>query len=134
MGHRHRSTRRYLLTKQRNDAAVASEYIAEANRHEFRFIMFVKSLDNHLADALAGPHDIGRIDRLIRGNHDKTPYPAHGRRLRRLKCTEYIILDRFRRTVFHQRYMLMRCRVIHNIRMICRENIVHAVRISHRSD
>ena len=101
MRYRNRAAGCNLPAKQRNHAAVAAEHVPETHRHKFRIIMLVKSLDDHLTDPLAGPHDIGRIHRLIRGDHDEPLHTAHRRRLGRLKGAEHIVLDCFAGTVLH---------------------------------
>ena len=66
MRYRNRAAFRDLLLKQRNNASVAAKHVAEPHGHKFRIVMFVKNLNNHLADTLARPHNVRRIYRLIR--------------------------------------------------------------------
>ena len=65
------------------------------------FDFFVKSLDNHLAQAFAGTHNVGGIDRFVCRNEDKTlASVCHGR----IGCfigSNRIVFDSFVGTVFH---------------------------------
>ena len=96
--------------------------------------MLVKGLDDHLTDTLAGAHNIGWIYRLVGTDHDKPLYAGHSSRLSHLKGTENIVLNRLIGTVFHQRYVLMCCCMVHNIRFIMIKYPVHTVGIPHRSN
>ena len=131
MRYRHRTARRYLLAKKRNHAAVTAKHITKTHRHKLRLVMLVKGLDNHFADPLTGSHNIRGVHRFVGGDHDKTLYAAHGRRLGRLKGAEYIILYGLCRAVLHQRHMLMGRRMINDVWTVFGKNIVHSVGIAH---
>ena len=96
--------------------------------------MFVKYLNNHFAHALARPHDIRGVYRLIRRYHNESFRAGHRGRLCCLKRSEYIVFNRLGGAVLHQRNMFMRRRVINDIRLVIRENPVHPVGIPHGCD
>ncbi len=134
MRHSNRPALRDLPSKQWKHAAIAAQHITETHRHEFCIIMFVKSLDNHLADPLTRSHDIRGVHRLVCGDHNKPLHAAHRRRLRSLESTEHIVFHSLSRTILHQRHMLMRRRMVHDVRPILGEDIIHPVGVAHRSD
>ena len=129
-----RSSCHDLFLKQRDHTSVASKNIAEAYRHKFRIVMLVEGLDDHLADPLARPHDVGGIHSLIGGDHDKAFGSVHGCCISGLPGSEHIILDSLIRAGLHQRHMLMGCRMVYDLRLIMLKDPVHAVGIPHGSD
>ena len=78
----------------------------------------IEALDNHLAQPLAGAHNIGRVDRLVRGNEDEALAAVHHGRICGLIGSDGIVLDGFVRTVLHERYMLVGCGVIDDLRPV----------------
>ena len=134
VGHRYRPSGRYLLLKQGNHAAVAAQHITEADGHELSVIVLVKGLYDHFADPLAGPHDIGGVHRFVRGNHDKFFRAVQSGGLRCFPGSEYVVLNRLIGTDLHERHMLMRCRMVDNIRPVRLKNGIDALRIADRSN
>ena len=130
--HRHRSAGRNLLFKQRDNASVGAKDIAEAHRHKIARIMAVEHLNDHLADALGGSHNVGGIDRLIRGDHDKALGAAGGCRHRRIEGAEDVVFDGLAGADLHERHMLVRSGMIDDIRTVLVENPVDALLIPDR--
>ncbi len=132
--HGHRTAFRDLPFEQRDHAAVAAQHVAETHGHEIGLIVLVKGLDDHLADPLAGTHDIGGIYRLVRGDHDEPLRAVHGCGRSRLPCAEHVIFDSLAGAGLHQGHMLMGCCVINDIGTILGKNSIQPVGIAHRSD
>ena len=60
--------------KQRDNAAVAAQHVAKADRHALHVGVARKGLDEHLTDPLGAAHHAGWIDRLVVG---KLNEPLH---------------------------------------------------------
>ncbi len=118
MCHGNRTACRDLLLEKRDHASVAPQHISKTDRNIFRIGAVVEHLNDHLTDPLGGTHDIGRIDRLICRDQHKLLRIISICRKCNLVCTEYIILDCFVGAVLHQRHMLMRRRMVYDIRPV----------------
>ena len=134
MGDRHGTALGYLLTEKRDDRSVTSQYVTETDCHKLRIILVIKCLYDHLADALGSTHDIGRVNRLIRTDHDEPAGPAHGCSLSYMEGTEHIVLDGLSGAVLHQRHMLMRCCMVDDSRVIFIKYPVHTIGITYAGD
>ena len=134
MSYRNRSACHNLSFKQRNNTTITSQYITKTYCYKFRIIMPIVSLNDHFTDSLGSSHNIGRIHSLICGDHNKLLNTILYCCLRCLPGTKYIILNRFIRAVLHKRYVLMRSRMVNDIRMIFLHDIIHAVCITNRSN
>ena len=99
-----------------------------------RFDHTVKGLYHHLAHTLAGAHDIGGIHRLIRADQDKAPAAAHHGRICCLICTDHIIFNSLGGAVLHQGHMLMRRRMIYDLRSVGLKHLFQTPGITDRSD
>ena len=130
----YRTSCRNLFFKQRNNTSVGAEHVAETNCYKLRLIMAVERLHDHLADSLARTHDIRRIHRLVCRNHDELFRVVLCRRHSGFPGAEYIVFDRLVGAVLHQRHMLMRCCMVHNIGMIRFKHIVDPARVAHAAD
>src|SRR5699024_9795156 len=91
-------------------------------------------LNDHLAHSLAGTHDIGWIDRLVRRNQDKSFYTVLVSEFCSIVGSEYIIFDCLIRACLHQRYMFVCCRMENELWMIRGEYLFQTSGIPHRSD
>lgn len=140
----------YLLLKQRHNGAVGAEHIAEANGNEFCAELAlrlgcggtgmnmqrgdtahiavlnaaVKRLDDHLTQSLAGAHNIGRVDSLIRAYEHKALAVIYHCRIGGLIGADDVVFDSFTGAVLHQRDMLMSRGMVHNVGMIFFEYIL----------
>ena len=71
VGDSDRSARGDLLPKFWDDAAAAAQDVTEADHDETRTGLILEPLDDHLSEALAGPHDVGGVDGLVgRDQHE----------------------------------------------------------------
>ena len=96
--------------------------------------MPVEYLHNHFADTLGRSHDVGRIDGFVRGDQHEFPGTEKSCRLRGLKRTHNIVLNRLVGAVLHERHMLMGCRMVHNIRSVFFKNGIHSPGVAHGTD
>ena len=161
VGHCDRPAMGDLLFEQRDDAAVAAQHVAEAHRHKLGaglahrdraadladvlrvdeqlrdlvcsplFYHPVEGLDDHLAQALAGAHDVGGVDRLIGGNQNKSLAAVGHGGVGRLISTDHVVLDGFAGTDLHQRHMLVSRRVVHDLGLILFKHMGNAAAVPH---
>ena len=124
VGHGHRPPVFYLFLKQGNHASITSQHIPKSDRHKLSAALLVAHLYDHLAEALAGPHDVGGIHRLIRGYQDETPGAVLHGCPGGLIGAQYIVLDGFVGAVLHQRHMLVGRCVVYNIRPVCAKQVI----------
>ena len=118
MGDGHGAAGLDLLLKERNDAAVAAQDVAEAHRHEFRPGLPVHHLHHHLAQTLGRTHDVGGVHGLVCGNlHEPLDTVLRGG-LRQLVGADDVIFDGLVGAFLHQRDVLMRRRVEHKLRPV----------------
>ena len=125
MGDGDGTTLEQLLPEDGNDAAVAAQDIAKAGGDELGDALdlallngFVEGLAVDFADALGASHDIGGIDSLVGGNHDKLPGAILHSKVGNDTSTIDIILNSNTRIVLHHGHMLVGG---------CMENIIGAV-------
>ena len=93
-----------------------------------------EGLYDHLTHPFRSSHDICRIDCLICRDQNKLLNSVPICRKCSLICSKYIVFNRLVRTVFHQRYMLMRSCMIDNIRSVFCKNTVDFSTVSHRTN
>ena len=110
-----------LPPEQRDDAAVAAEDIAEAHGYEFCFGALRHGLHDHLTDALARTHDVRRVHGLIRRDEHEGLRAVAVRSLRHMERSEYVIFNGLVRASLHQRHMLVRRSVEHDVRPVLRK-------------
>ncbi|MPM91291.1 hypothetical protein SDC9_138419 [bioreactor metagenome] len=135
MRYRYGTANGNLPSEKWNHASVATKNIAESNRHIFCiFTGLVHVLHNQFAQIFGCPHNISRVDGLIRGDQHKTLYVSHIRRFCRIESTAYIVLDCLNGANLHQRYMLVCRRMKYHIRPILCKNLVQAWNIPHRTN
>ena len=94
----------------------------------------VHGLNNHLAQPLAGAHNIGGVHCLVRADQDKALCAAAQRRISGLICTHHIILNGLVGAILHQGHMLVRRRVIDDLRTIFFKHLLHAAAVAHGAD
>ncbi len=124
-----------LAAEQRNHGAVRAQHVAEACGDKLGLAALTGMiLHDHLTTALGRAHDVGGIDRLIGGDHDKSLYPVFFSKIDHVERAEDIVLNRFGRRNLHQRNMFMRRRVEHDLRLILGKDAVHLRVITHGRD
>ncbi len=138
VGHGHRAALLDLLLEDGYHAAVAAQDVAETHGHVFRlcrgkvdvFLLdfgvgvdlgdlrclpgldhLIEGLDDHLAQALAGAHDVGGVHGLVRGDQDEALRPEGHGRVGGLVRADGVVLDGLTGAVLHQGHMLVGRRV-----------------------
>ena len=115
-----------LLLEQGDDGAVGAQDVAEADGHELRLALPVHHLHHHLAQTLAGTHDVGGVHGLVGGDQHE-PLDAVGRGgLGHLVGAEDVVLDGLVGAVLHQGDMLVGRGVEDQLRSVGIQHIVHA--------
>ena len=97
-----------LLLKQRDNAAVAAQHVAETHGHALHIGVGGIGLDQHFADALGAAHDVGGVDSLVGRELDKALDVVLGRRSQQVFGAEDVVLDGLGRAELHERHMLVR--------------------------
>ena len=123
-----------LLAKKRDNAAGRTEDVAEAHGDILRCRAVVHHLHDHLAQALGRAHDVRGVDGLVRRDEDKALRAEAIRRLRDVVRAEDVILDRLKRRRLHERHVLMRRRVAHEIRPVTVKDLHDALTVAHGAD
>ena len=91
-------------------------------------------MDNQLTDALGSPHDIGGVDRLVRGDHHHALHAVLIAGLRHVERPEHVVLDRLARTEFHQGNMLVRSGVEDHIGPAHFKDMLDTRTVAHGTD
>ena len=91
-------------------------------------------MDDHLAQALAGAHDIGRIYSLIRGDQHEAFTAMHHGGVSCFIGAERVVFDRFARRILHQWYVFVSSRVINDLRPVRLEQVKDPPAVPYRPD
>ena len=133
--HRNRSAVQDLTLEKRNHRAGTSEHIAEARRAECRVIRSLAvALHDHLTHPFGCTHDVGRINRFIRGHHHKALDTVFLRKFYCIEGAEHIVLNRLTAIMLHQRNVLVRRRMNDNLRTIPIKNSFQCRTVTYRKD
>ena len=109
MGHGDRPAARDLGREQRDHRTARSQHIAKAHGH----VLGCRELRRHalhhqFGHALGRAHHVGRVDRLVGGNHDEALRPALTRHPRRMQGTQHVGTQGLDLVEFlHQRHVLV---------------------------
>ena len=163
MGNRDRAAFFDLLFEDGNHRTVGAQDVAEAHSHEFGsdipesilrdrivrsdvgikrrnlgcsagFDLFVKRLDDHFAQTLAGTHDVDRIDRLVRADQDEALTAVQHGGIGRAVGAEGIILNGLAGAVFHEGHMLVGRSMVDDLRAVGMENLCQAAAVTDRTN
>ena len=134
MGDGHRTAALNLLLKQWNNTAVAAQHVAEPYRHTGHGGAAGEGLNQHFAQALCAAHNVGRVDGLIGGELHKALYLVLGGGGQQILCAKDVVLDCLTRTAFHERHMLVRSRMVHNLWLVCLEYLIDSPAVTHRTN
>ncbi len=94
----------------------------------------VKALDDHLAEALRGAHDVGRVHRLVGTDQDEPARAVDHGRVGGLVGAEHVVLDRFAGRILHERHVLVGGRVVDDVRMILFKDFEHLAAVADGPD
>ena len=152
-----------LLFENGDDRAVGAQDIAEAHGHKLGlrllkglcrdgvvgrgmgkqrrnlvrlslFDLFVKGLDDHLAEALAGAHDVGGVDGLVGGNEDKALAAVEHGGIGRAVGAEGVVLNGLTGAVLHEWDMLVGGGVVDQLGAVGAEDLVQTAAVPNRAD
>ena len=112
-----------LALEQRDDGAVAPQHVAEAGGAEAGHPA-AAALDQHLAHALGGAHDVGGVDRLVRADQDEALDAVLLAQLHQVESAEHVVADGFAHVALHERHVLVGRRVQHDIRRVVPEDLL----------
>ena len=133
MRDRHRSALGNLLLELRNHAPAGPQHIAEAHGDEPRRMPLHRHVrQHHLRRPLRRAHHIRRIDRLVGRDQHEALCPRLGRRSRRVPGAQGVVLQRRPRVLLlHQRHMLERRRMEHDVRALRVEGCAQMFQVLH---
>ena len=94
----------------------------------------VEGLDDHLAQALGGAHDVGGVDGLVRGDEDKTLAAVDHGGVGRLVGADGVVLDGLAGAILHEGNMLMRRSVIDDLRLVLLKDLEHSSAVADGAD
>ena len=98
------------------------------------FDLGVEALDDHLAEPLAGAHDVGGVHGLVRGDeHESFAAVDHGR-IGGLIGADSVVLDGLAGAVLHEGHVLMGRRVIDDLGAILVEHLEDPPAVPHGAD
>ena len=152
-----------LFFKDGDDRAVGAQDIAEAHGHKLGLRMlqglcrdgvvgrgmgeqrgnrvctagldlFIKGLDDHLAEALAGAHDVGGVDGLVGGDQDKALAAVEHGGIGRAIGAEGVIFNCLAGAVLHEGDMLVSGGVVDQLGTVGAEDLVQAAAVADRAD
>ncbi len=115
-----------LFDEQWHHAAVAAQDVAETNGGKDGVAaprVFRHCLDAHFIHPFGRAHDIGGIDRFVRGDQNEALHVVLHRDLHKPVRTDDIVEHRFGRMLLHHWHMLIRGRVKHDFRRFLGENL-----------
>lgn len=130
----HRAAALDLLLKQRDDAAVAAQHVAEAHRNAGHRRGLGEGLDQHLAQTLGAAHDVRRVDSLVCRELDEPLHAVLGGGGQQVLGAKDVVLDGLGGADLHQRHMLVRRRVKDDGRLIGVEHLVQSCFIADGAD
>ena len=94
----------------------------------------VETLDDHLAQALRGAHDVGRVDGLIGGDQHEALAAVHHGRVGGLVGADGIVFDGLAGAVLHERHVLVGRCVVDDVRLVLFEDLEHLPGVAHGTD
>ena len=94
----------------------------------------IEGLDNHLAEALRGAHDVRGVHGLVGGDEDKALTAVHHGGIGGLIGAEGVVLDGLTGAVLHEGDMLMGRSVIDDLRPVFGEHLEHPSAVADGAD
>ena len=119
----------YLLSEERDYGASASQYVAESGGAAFDYSLCTHALGKHLAHSLGSSHDVGGVDRLVRGNHHEALCIVFLAAVQHVLAAENVVLYGFYAVVFHQRHMFVGSCVDYDLRSVLFEYSVECFHV-----
>ncbi len=106
-----------LALEDGDHGAVGAQDVAEADRHEFGFVVRDAG-DDDLRQALGGAHDVGGVHGLVRGDEDEAFDAAFRGDLGGLVGAEDVVKDRLLAAGLHEGHMLVGGGVDHDVGLV----------------
>ena len=94
----------------------------------------VEGLDDHLADALRGSHDVRGIDGLVGRDQDESLRAVDHRGVCRLVGADRVVLDALAGAVLHERHVLVRRGVVDDVGLVFLEHAEDPAAVPDRTD
>ena len=94
----------------------------------------IHALDHHLAQPLAGPHDVGGVHRLVGADQHEPLRPVFQGGVGGFVGADHVVLDRLIGAGLHQGYMLVGRRVVDDVRAVLVKDRVDPPAVPHGSD
>ena len=94
----------------------------------------VEGLDDHLAESLAGAHDVGGVHGLVGGDQDKTLTAVDHGSVGRLIGADGVVLDGLTGTVFHEGDVLMGGSVVDDLGMVLFKDLEDTAAVADGTD
>ena len=94
----------------------------------------VEGLDHHLADALGGAHDVGRVHGLVGGNEDKALAAMDHGGVGSLIRSDRVVLDGLTGRILHEGDVLVGRGVIDDLGMVLLKDLEHAPAVADGTD
>ena len=121
-----------LLSEQRHHAAGRIEDVSETHRDEARdSALATHVLTDNLRHALAGAHDVGRIDRLVRGYQNEGVATVLGSGQGHVVGAEHIVAQGFPHVGLEHGHVLVGGRVKDDVRTVGGKYTVHRRDVAH---
>ena len=138
MRHRNRATLGNLFAEARQYRAIGTQHITKTSGHKFGLTFYpailhrlTQTLHINFGHTLGSTHDIGRIHRLVGGNHNHLFHIVFQREIGQVFATAHIHTNSFARIFFHQRNMLISSGMENNLRTILFENCIQTIFVQH---
>ena len=124
MGDGNRATFGYLFPEERNHGTVRAQNISETGSNELSHALdltldygLVQALAIDFANTLAASHHIGRVHRLVSGNHHELLHTILDGEVRNHTGAPDIVLDGLGRVILHHRDVLVSRSVENEVRL-----------------
>ena len=98
------------------------------------FDLRVEGLDDHLAQALGGAHDVGGVDGLVCRDEDKALAAVHHGGVGRFVGADGVVLDGLAGAVLHEGDVLVRRGMVDDVGAVGFKDIEHAAAVTHGAD
>ena len=139
--HRYRAALGDLLAEARDHRAVRPQHVAETRGDELRLALHLAGLDGQterlyvdLRQTLRATHDVGRVDGLVRRDHDHLLDVVFDTLVRYVTRTGDVGQYGFAGVLLHQRHVLVGGRVEDHLRTVGAEGVVQTRDHAHVAD
>lgn len=139
--HRYRAPLGDLFAEARDHRTVRSQHVAEARGDELRLALHLAGLDGQterlhidLGQTLRAAHDVGRVDGLVRRDHDHLLDVVFNTLVGHVARAGDVGQHGFAGVLLHQRHVLVGCRMEDHLRTVGAEGVVQTRDHTHVAD